>query len=69
MGLIGAHVMKISVYIPWFLCCWAVIQEAPAWSMCMVWWALLDWYCLTGGGRGLWLVAAVGLANPAFVQK
>jgi hypothetical protein len=69
MGLIGAHVMKISVYIPQFLCCWEAIQEAAAWSVCVVWWALLDWYCLTGGVRCLWLVAAVGLAHLGFVQK
>jgi hypothetical protein len=25
MGLTGVHAMKISVYIPRFLCCWATI--------------------------------------------
>jgi hypothetical protein len=70
VGLIGVHAMKIRVYIPQFLLfCWAANQEAVACSMCMVWRALLDWYCLMGGGRGLWLVATVGLAHPGFVQK
>jgi hypothetical protein len=69
MGLTGTQATKISMYIPQFLCCWVVIQEAAAWSMYMVWQALLDWYCLTGGGSGLWPVAAVGLACLGFVQK
>jgi hypothetical protein len=57
------------VHNPVCLCCSAVIQEAAAWSVCMVWQALLNWYCPTGGGRGLWLVAAVGLACLGFVRN
>jgi hypothetical protein len=65
VGLIGAHAMKIRVNIPQF-CCVAGrrSRKAAVWSVCMVWRTLLDWYCLTGGGRGLWLVAAAGLASP-----
>jgi hypothetical protein len=69
-GLTGAHVMKIRLYITQF-CCVAVrlSRKVAAWSVCTVWRALLDWYCLTGGGKGLWLVASAGLARPGIVQK
>jgi hypothetical protein len=43
VGLIGAHAMKIRLYIPQF-CCVAVrlSRKVAAWSVCMVWQALLD---------------------------
>jgi hypothetical protein len=30
-----------GVLIQFLLCCWAAIQEAAAWSVCMVWRAVL----------------------------
>jgi hypothetical protein len=69
VGLIGAHAMKIRLYIPQSFCDVRLSRKVAAWLVCMVWRALLDWYCLTGGGTGLLLVVAAGLARRGIVQK